>query len=634
MTTRSINKVLIAQEDLALGQGSTSQTRQGVATSVSQIDLPWVLTSIIDIQRLDTIKYKHCIYDTGTKELSYSYDAASAETVDNYSYIAPNIGSGQWVLQADSSDATASLDNGAPSINLQKWVDGGKIKAGQPSQAIFSSLDDAVQEAVDKGMYHTEFFGEWEVSATLLLPSGFSLTATGGVTNSTIKLADGANVDVIKSENFDTQTGTNNWLVADGVDHSIWLDGFSIDGNKANNSSGRGVALYAKRFGFGKLFIRNTAGHGWYSECSDAAGQNQWEDMPEANCGTIWVRDAGDVGFLYRGSHDGHIKEIYVRGSTSHNVHFDKLLNTYSGLCNVGHIHSYSSLVHGVKISDHVRCDNLISESNLGAGVMIDGYAYDSTMIRQLWAFNNNKNNTTSWRNVEVQVNGIQIGQLNILDSNTYGQGLRCSANGLKIGSGIIDGNSAATGTAVELDGAQRADISCEVRNWSGSGAVALDTTGIDYSNIDLIVTDCDTVWNNASAGTHNKISLKGNLGSGQAVLSGSNPGATESTNISINLNGANKLSRKKIFGSDVSAQYDLNVATEQTVTIAHEYWNGTPSQEEVQISLYAPTADTSWTTMYHRIKAIDATNITLAFKVSGYTGGVTQLVYPVVSIG
>lgn len=101
MTSRTITKVLITQEDLALGQGTTSQTRQGSSTSVTQIDLPWVVTSLVSLSALDTTKYKHCILNLSNVIRFYYYDASSAETADDYVYVDPDSGSGQWVLAVD-----------------------------------------------------------------------------------------------------------------------------------------------------------------------------------------------------------------------------------------------------------------------------------------------------------------------------------------------------------------------------------------------------------------------------------------------------------------------------------------------------------------------------------------------------
>jgi len=99
MTERTITKVLAAQEDLALGQGSTVQTRQGVNTTVTLMDLPWVYTTVGEIGLLDTTKLKHCMLSKDNYFTFYRFDAASAEIVDNYNFIAA-LGGGQWVRTA------------------------------------------------------------------------------------------------------------------------------------------------------------------------------------------------------------------------------------------------------------------------------------------------------------------------------------------------------------------------------------------------------------------------------------------------------------------------------------------------------------------------------------------------------
>lgn len=101
MTERTISKVLITQEDLALGQGSTSQTRQGVSVPVNQIDLPWCATTLVELKAFDPTKYKHVILDDSTAQLFYRYDAASTAIADDYNYVTPNSGTGRWTLVAN-----------------------------------------------------------------------------------------------------------------------------------------------------------------------------------------------------------------------------------------------------------------------------------------------------------------------------------------------------------------------------------------------------------------------------------------------------------------------------------------------------------------------------------------------------
>jgi hypothetical protein len=101
MTERVISKVLVGHEDLLLGQGSVSQTRQGLATDITAVDVSFIFTTLIEVKRLDTTKYKHITLDNGVRQLLYRYDSTSTDTADDYKYIAPNEGSGRWVLYKD-----------------------------------------------------------------------------------------------------------------------------------------------------------------------------------------------------------------------------------------------------------------------------------------------------------------------------------------------------------------------------------------------------------------------------------------------------------------------------------------------------------------------------------------------------
>jgi len=101
MTDRVVQKVLAAHEDLALGQGTETQTRNGVGQTVTKIDLAFVVASLADLQALDTSRYFHATLDTSTQTLYYRFDILSAEVVDSYNYVAPLEGSGQWVLIQD-----------------------------------------------------------------------------------------------------------------------------------------------------------------------------------------------------------------------------------------------------------------------------------------------------------------------------------------------------------------------------------------------------------------------------------------------------------------------------------------------------------------------------------------------------
>lgn len=102
MTERTITKVLIAQEDLALGQGALLQKRQGITRQVKAIDLPWVVTAITEIKDLDTTKYTHCTLVKDAISLLYYFDSESELTPDDKGIIKPTVGTGRWLVTSSA----------------------------------------------------------------------------------------------------------------------------------------------------------------------------------------------------------------------------------------------------------------------------------------------------------------------------------------------------------------------------------------------------------------------------------------------------------------------------------------------------------------------------------------------------
>ena len=136
------------------------------------------------------------------------------------------------------------------------------------------------------------------VSDSLVLREGVYIRGEGpGAT--TIKLADGSNVDVLKTEDFDALVGTN-------VDAGPIRFGFSdltIDGNNAGNTSGRGVAIYGRQYEAMRFVVRNTAGEGYFSEWYSGG------DEMEAQIAHFKIHRAGGHGFHFKGPHDSVIMD-------------------------------------------------------------------------------------------------------------------------------------------------------------------------------------------------------------------------------------------------------------------------------------------------------------------------------------
>lgn len=130
--------------------------------------------------------------------------------------------------------------------------------------------------------------GTFLVGSTLNLPSGIFLHGASHVAT-VIKLANSANADVIRTSNFASLTGRMP-VFERGRTARFWSLDLQIDGNKANNTASRGVAIFGKRYIINHVLIRDTHETGLYSECGDKGGQNDWTDLPTCWIGPVWIK--------------------------------------------------------------------------------------------------------------------------------------------------------------------------------------------------------------------------------------------------------------------------------------------------------------------------------------------------------
>ena len=116
--------------------------------------------------------------------------------------------------------------------------------------------------------------------------------------NTVIKLADGVNPGargVIESANFANMTGTNG---ASGyIPSNFSIRNVSIDGNRAHNSSGMGIALYAFQDTLENVEVHSAASHGIWHEDGNAT--------------------PGQTSVLVRGT---HIRSVNNGGDGIHNI--------------------------------------------------------------------------------------------------------------------------------------------------------------------------------------------------------------------------------------------------------------------------------------------------------------------------
>lgn len=161
--------------------------------------------------------------------------------------------------------------NPSPGISVKKWLDSGYVNAGKPSDGMFSSLQDAINEAAVRGRA-TLFLGNWFISAPLQLPIGTTLLGHG-MQSSTINLNNGVNDSAI--------------IVADitPINEYICLRDFGVNGNRANQSTGGNGLIYFQstqsnglaRLNFSNIHVRQAKGDGLV--VSDFQRGSQFSDI-------------------------------------------------------------------------------------------------------------------------------------------------------------------------------------------------------------------------------------------------------------------------------------------------------------------------------------------------------------------
>lgn len=219
-------------------------------------------------------------------------------------------------------------------------------EATLPSVAAAGTINTLISALAAAGGGRAVFFGgrgddggngdvksyQIEISGPIIIKTGVHLDFGG----CTIHLANGANCNVIETENFASLIGQNRWEANPDWDASTQGDetmipadfsitNVTIDGNKANQTSGRGIAIYGKRYVVDKVFIYDCKGDGLYSECGkdeqytrapgadpDASpSTREWHENPEAYLDRIRVHNCGGDGIEFRGPCESIFGQIF-----------------------------------------------------------------------------------------------------------------------------------------------------------------------------------------------------------------------------------------------------------------------------------------------------------------------------------
>jgi hypothetical protein len=163
----------------------------------------------------------------------------------------------------------------------------------------------------------TGFNGGTLVKGNDTLLSNVTIDGQGG----TIKLKNGANTDL-----FSAQTGSINLSAAVGTGATGTLSGFclkdiTLDGNKANQSSGTSYPLRFYGYGYTMQNVRIKNGYtGGILSDWNGSGVPAPDSM-ESQWSNIKIHDNNGIGLQIGGPHDTQFSNIIIYNSGSHNLH-------------------------------------------------------------------------------------------------------------------------------------------------------------------------------------------------------------------------------------------------------------------------------------------------------------------------
>jgi len=383
--------------------------------------------------------------------------------------------------------------------------------------------------------------GEYLIEESIVLNTGQSVIGSG-MTNTFLKLADGADTDIIISRDFATLTGTNAWFVdTDNVPHGMQIQSINIDGNKANNASGYGIRLFAKRFLIYGVMVKECATGGMYTEAGAVTGQNDWRDQPEAWLDYVWLSRNNGNGWTMNGPHDTAVGFMIINNSGGWGLHMTRNATVDGSGLVIQSIHTYSNglsvaATGGIRLeggqAQIAYCSNETEQPGLH---MINA---DNTYIGRYFGFSNtNRITTIAGTGLTIETSeDVNIGDVRMTAVNTlsFGSPLIHIDRSLRtvFGSVTLQGNNT-TGTAIHIDAVDISNRSNgfqlnggNIYNFTGVGGTGIrmgnhtNNMGVVQCKIDCSIADCESCFdyenNNANA---NHIDLRCFTNAGQNVL-------------------------------------------------------------------------------------------------------------------
>lgn len=215
--------------------------------------------------------------------------------------------------------------------------------------------------------------GTYLISAALTFYGGIDYIGAGQQETS-IKLKNASNTDMFVSNNFASLTGTN----STSGEHNFSFRNLTIDGNKANQTTGTGTCLkiYGYYYTIENVVLANSFGQGMYSEWSTSGTAPSPYSM-ETHIHNFKIFNTGDIGLVFDGPHDSSIEQGEIIRTTKHGI---QLGPNASGTKLVD-VHCWSqttgqSALNWLVEANNVQCLNCYADSSDTVGVAVLGTAF------------------------------------------------------------------------------------------------------------------------------------------------------------------------------------------------------------------------------------------------------------------
>lgn len=199
--------------------------------------------------------------------------------------------------------------------------------------------------------------------------SGTGKIECAGSGQTTLKLKNGANQDVISQTNFAALTGKNSkYGLFRGEIH-----GCTIDGNKTNQTGASyGIRLYGHGLKMTDVTVRNAYSDGIYTEWGvDSAFATPFDDL-EGFFSDIRSHFNNGNGWTFRGPHDSDFVNGVLYQNGGWGLRVETSSNTYNGNGHLANINVFLNALGGIYSNASLDGSQISATTASGWGMLID----------------------------------------------------------------------------------------------------------------------------------------------------------------------------------------------------------------------------------------------------------------------